>query len=233
MTAAAQDGLAVTERAVVAATVALEAACDELCRLDSAAGDGDHGLAMAAAARGIRGELSDHLPADLASLLAAAAHQLAAVGGSMGALSYVLVQALVETVAGRSGPLTVAEIAGLLAASEDAVSGFGGAQRGDKTIVDAIAAARAAAEECARLGMPVAETLLRAAAAAQEGTDATAAMVARIGRASRLGERSRGTVDPGARSFAIVLGALAGAYASEVDACYGESAGARSNGGQS
>jgi phosphoenolpyruvate---glycerone phosphotransferase subunit DhaL len=55
--------------------------------------------------------------------------------------------------------------------------------------------------------------VLRAAAdGARAGADSTADMIATIGRASRLGERSRGSVDAGARSFAIVLTAVADTY---------------------
>ncbi len=217
MTVSGTDGLSVAERAVVAAALALEAACDELCWLDSVAGDGNHGLTMATAAKSIRAAISDRPPADLAALLATSAEKLAAVGGAMGALSYVLVQAVGEAVAGRVGQFSALEIARLLAVAEDSVSAFGGAQRGDKTIVDAIAGARDAAEETSRLGRSVTETLLAAAEGARKGAESTAELVARIGRASRLGERSKGTVDAGARSFAIALGALADTYAGEAE----------------
>jgi dihydroxyacetone kinase len=103
----------------------------------------------------------------------------------------------------------------MLAAAEDAVTSFAGAKPGDKTVVDAIAAARTAAEEGVRLGESTSLTLSRAAAGAREGAAATATMIARLGRASRLGERSRGSVDPGAKSFAIALDALADSYAAE------------------
>jgi dihydroxyacetone kinase-like protein len=215
MTPVGSERLEVAERTVSAAAQALEAACDELCQLDSVAGDGDHGFAMAGAAKQIRSGMADRPPADLAGLVDLAANALAAVGGAMGALGYVLVEALRDSATDRTCPLAAKDIAQLLSVAENAVTSFGGAKAGDKTIVDAIAAARIAAEESARLGQSPSQTLSSAARGAREGAAATAEMVARIGRASRLGERSRGSVDPGAKSFAIALTALADAYAAE------------------
>ena len=215
MSSVSSERLDLAERATLAAAQALEAACDELCILDSAAGDGDHGFAMAEAARKIRSELAERPPADLAGLVDLAAGALAGVGGAMGALGYVLVQALLDGATASAASLSPEDIVRMLADAENAVTSFAGAKAGDKTVVDAIVAARVAAEDGVRLDESTSQTLSRAAAGAQEGAAATAAMIATLGRASRLGERSRGTVDPGARSFAIALGALADAYATE------------------
>jgi dihydroxyacetone kinase len=205
--------VALLVRAVLAACAALEAAQDELCRLDAVAGDGDEGFAMARAARGLRAELDTHSTLEVTQVLELAAGQLASVGGSMGALCYVLLDALAKARLGAAEPLTGSSIAGMLAIAEDAVCSFGGAHRGDKTIVDAIAGARDAAEQ---IDTTTALTsLIRCAAAADKAAAATAGMTAKIGRASRLGDRSRGTVDPGARTFALVLSALVTTYAAQ------------------
>jgi dihydroxyacetone kinase-like protein len=208
-----ETDLRLAQHAVLSAADALESASDELCRLDGAIGDGDHGLAMAMAAKGIRSAIEERSPVDLSGLVTVVANQFRAVGGAMGALSYVLVDAVGKAASTDGAPFSAAQLAHLLRAAEDAVTGFGGAKRGDKTIVDAIAPAREAAEECASLQRPAAKALLAAAAAAEEGAASTAQMIAHIGRASRLGERSMGAVDAGATSFAIVLRALARSYA--------------------
>jgi dihydroxyacetone kinase len=205
------------QRAVLSAADALESACDELCRLDSTAGDGDHGLAMAAAAKAIRAEFARQEPASLAELVAATAKQFSSVGGSMGALGFVLIEAVGRAASAEDSRFSAAQLARLLAVAEAAVAGFGGAKRGDKTIIDAIAPARDAAEECAQQKLAPTRALLVAAAAAQEGAMLTASMVAQVGRASRLGERGLGGVDPGAKSFAIALDALAHSYIEDVD----------------
>jgi len=129
----------------------------------------------------------------------------------MGAISYLIVSAIAASL-GDDDTLDAGRLAELLGAAEDAVTSFGGASRGDKSIVDAIGAARDAAAESARSGATVTAALLAAAAGARAGADATAGMEARVGRASRLGARSLGTVDAGAQSFAIVLGAFADTY---------------------
>ena len=212
-----EHALRVALSATLSAADALESASDELCQLDAVAGDGDHGLAMAAAARAIREELDHRTPADVGELAALVAKSFSAVGGSMGAISSVLVEAVGVEVTHLDAPLSAAQVARLLAAAEDAVAAFGGATRGDKTIVDAIAPAREAAESSAERQRPAAEALMAAAAAAEEGVASTAQMTARIGRASRLGDISLGAVDPGAASFAIALAALAHSYARDVD----------------
>jgi dihydroxyacetone kinase-like protein len=181
---------------ILAAADAVESARDELGRLDSAAGDGDHGVTMSLAARAVRLALDGSGEAAPADLLVKVAMALGSVGGASGPVYATAVFAVAGVVrAGGDSPLAFAE------AAEDAITQLGQARPGDKTIVDAL---HPAVEE-----LRVSGDLHRAAEAAREGAAATAQMVATIGRASRLGERSRGVADPGATSFAIILDALA------------------------
>jgi dihydroxyacetone kinase-like protein len=210
-----QSGLTTTTRVVIAVADALEGASEQLCELDAVAGDGDHGLAMAGASRNIRSKLTEEPPTDVSALLGLVGDEFALVGGAMGAIIYVLLQAVGQAAVETRGELSALDISRLLSVAQDAVSEFGGGQPGDKTVIDAIASAREAASDSARLGASAAETLLAAAEGARKGAEATAGMVARIGRASRLGELSRGKVDPGARSFAISMEAVATTYARE------------------
>ncbi len=214
MTTAREASLATVTRLVIAVVDALEDASGHLGELDAVAGDGDHGLTVAEAARGIRSKLSEESPKDVEALLDLAAAEFAQAGGAMGAVVFVLLDAVGHATAEIHGELTALDVSRLLGVAQDAVSELGGAQPGDKTIVDAISAAREAAVGRADLGASAGEALLSAAQGAREGADATAGMIARIGRASRLGEISRGTVDPGAESFAISMEALAAVYAS-------------------
>jgi dihydroxyacetone kinase len=197
-------------QAADAAAAALEEATEELCRLDSVAGDGDHGFAMATAAKAIRRRLQSEPPADLRTLFEIASTEFGAVGGSMGALLSVFYDTLTE-----SGPGSSSDADGVAQGQRracDALTEFGGAKPGDKTIVDAASAAATAATDRAAGGAEVPDVLRAAADGARAGADSTADMIATIGRASRLGERSRGSVDAGARSFAIVLTAVADTY---------------------
>ena len=89
----------------------------------------------------------------------------------------------------------------------------GRAERGDKTMYDALAPALRALADGVEAGEGVAAATARAAAAAADGRDATAPLQARKGRASYLGERSIGHVDPGAASATLLVEALAGVAA--------------------
>ena len=91
-----------------------------------------------------------------------------------------------------------------------AITGIGHAKPGDKTILDALGPAVDALRNAYASDAGLDEALIAAAAAARKGAESTAAMIANVGRASRLGERSRGLPDPGASSFALIMGALAG-----------------------
>ncbi len=167
-------------------------------RLDAAAGDGDFGSTLARGATALAAGPPD---GDAAERLRAAARTVtAAMGGSSGPL---LGAALLD--AGRAldgapaGPLDRAVVARSLRAAIDAVRAQGGAERGDKTVLDAL--------------LPLAEALEAGAgdlaAVTRAAAARTAEMRARRGRAAYAAERSRGAPDPGATAVAEVVEALA------------------------
>jgi dihydroxyacetone kinase-like protein len=138
---------------------------------------------------------------------------------------------LVKSVGGASGPLYgtfFLRMAGALAPGESAdavdfakalragVEGVvqrGRAEAGDKTMFDALAPALDALDATLASGGGLATALADATVAAEKGRDATESMVARKGRASYLGQRSVGHVDPGATSAAMLIAAVASAFA--------------------
>lgn len=182
---------------------------EHLTDLDRAVGDGDHGTNVD---RGFS-----------ASAELAEGEEFASIDTYLKKVGMTLV----STVGGASGPLYgtfFLRMAGPLSATVDAgtrelgqalragVEGIvarGKAERGDKTMYDAYAPALVAFDEAAAAGRTLAECLELAADAADQGRDATTDMVARKGRASYLGERSVGHIDPGASSAALVLRAAA------------------------
>lgn len=199
---------------ILAAADAVESARDELCRLDAGAGDGDHGVTMALAARGVRQQLAGSPDATGADLVTKVALATGSVGGAIGPIYASGLLAVAATLRNLQPGKTV-ELAHILAcaeAAESAVSALGGAKPGDKTILDAMnpAFSRLRADESAGAAVNVA--LSGAAVAARAGAESTASMTATLGRASRLGERSLGLADPGATSFALILDAMATAY---------------------
>jgi dihydroxyacetone kinase-like protein len=196
---------------VLAAADAVEASRDELCRLDAGAGDGDHGVTMALAARGVRQALAAAPDAPSPELVTKLAMAMGSVGGAIGPIYATGLLAIAGALRGmRPGePLTAAEALACAEAAEAAIAGIGHARPGDKTILDALNPAVAALRQASASGATVDDALDAAARAASEGASSTTVMIAAVGRASRLGERSRGSADPGATSFALIMGALA------------------------
>jgi phosphoenolpyruvate---glycerone phosphotransferase subunit DhaL len=201
----------------VAAAVATERV--ELTRLDRDIGDGDHGENLnrgfqAVLAKLDAAQVSDVAQADGATELApgavlrlVATTLISTVGGAAGPL-YGTAFLRAATSAGDAGVLDAAAVTAALAAAQDGVAARGHAEPGDKTMLDALGPAVAAAQQAAGPGS-VADVLSAAADAAAGGAKATVPLVARKGRASYLGERSAGHPDPGATSTAVILRALA------------------------
>ncbi len=135
---------------------------------------------------------------------------LNSVGGAMGPLFGVAFIRAGQAAAGWEiidGNL----VAAMLEAARDGVMARGKARSGDKTMVDALAPAAEAARQAADAGADGLAVLSAASDAATRGAVATREMLARMGRASRLGERSRGHQDAGATSVAVMLAAARGA----------------------
>jgi dihydroxyacetone kinase len=195
----------------LAAASALESARDDLCRLDAAAGDGDHGVTMALAARAVRKSLQDAPEASGADLVTRIALGAGSVGGASGPLYASALLGAAATLRKAAGkPVTVALIARCAEAAEVAVVNLGHAKPGDKTILDALGPAVRSLRETSKTD--IADALADAADAARVGAESTAQMKAAVGRARALGERSRGFADPGATSLALILDAVASAF---------------------
>jgi dihydroxyacetone kinase-like protein len=202
---------------ISAAAEAVEANRDELCRLDAGAGDGDHGLTMTLAARAVRQTLAASPDAAAPELVAKLALAMSSVGGAAGPIYAAGLLAVAETLRTSSAgqPLTVAQLLACAEAAESAISALGHAKPGDKTILDALHPAVRALEQAQSSKTDIRAALEAAAAAARAGAASSADLVATVGRASRLGERSRGLADPGASSLALIIEALVATYVRE------------------
>ncbi|MBW8790291.1 dihydroxyacetone kinase subunit L [Rhizobium leguminosarum] len=182
---------------------------DHLCELDGAIGDGDHGLAMdagcQAAAKAV-GELDAGI-APTAAFNAAAKAFLNAVGASSGPL-YATAFMRAGAAAKDKQTLSDDDFLRVFAAMAKGIQERGKAEPGEKTMVDAWRPAADAALEAWQSGKPLAQCLEAAERAARSGCDATSNMTAAKGRASRLGDRVIGHIDPGAASAAIIIAAM-------------------------
>lgn len=171
-------------------TAAVIAHADELTALDSAVGDADHGINMKRGAEAVRAELDIIADKPLAEALKAIGTKLVmTVGGASGPLYGTLAISLGKEIGDQPLPSALRRAA-------DAVAARGKSAIGQKTMLDVLYPA----VDALGAGKTVAElpALIDAAA------EATVPMLALRGRASFLGERSIGHMDPGARSAAII-----------------------------
>lgn len=185
---------------------------EELIELDRQIGDGDHGENMTRGFSAVVAKLDalDAPPEQVGDVLKLVATTLmSTVGGAAGPLYGTAYLRAAKATA--SAQLDSAGVVALLEAATEGIVARGKARPGEKTMVDAWSPAVAAAVETADAGAPPSEVLAAAARAAQAGAQATIPLVATKGRASYLGERSAGHLDPGARSTALILAAAAGA----------------------
>jgi phosphoenolpyruvate---glycerone phosphotransferase subunit DhaL len=180
-----------------------------LTELDAAVGDSDHGVNMARGFNAVREKLAGQARGEVGAIFKTIGMTLlSTVGGASGPL-YGTFFLDAAKAAGAAPRLDVSSVARCIRAGLEGVQRRGKAERGDKTMVDALLPAVEALDECERAGAPFAESTRRAALAAQMGAEGTAPLVARKGRASYLGERSAGHRDPGATSTWLLLRSLA------------------------
>jgi phosphoenolpyruvate---glycerone phosphotransferase subunit DhaL len=186
---------------------AVEAEADHLTQLDSAIGDGDHGVNMTRGFRAVVAALDGDGQPPGRQLIVAGKTLVSTVGGASGPLWGLALRR-----AGRAlGDAPEVDGDGLVQALDAALAAvveLGAAEPGDKTMVDALGPAVEALRYALAAGDELEAALEGAADAAEAGARATTPMQARKGRASYLGERSVGHQDPGATSTALIIRAL-------------------------
>lgn len=186
---------------------ALVKAEPQLTDLDSRAGDGDLGASMVRAAEAIRA-LPDAAWADPSRALAAVGDALRrAIGGSSGPFYAAALLRASRRLLGEPVPAPAAWAEAFTVAVQ-AIGELGGAKPGDRTMLDALHPATEAFSAAVATGKTPAEAWGVCVAAAAAGTDATARMLPRLGRASYLGERAIGLPDAGAAAVLVWLQAL-------------------------
>lgn len=179
-----------------------------LTELDSAIGDADHGSNMARGMTAVMEKIGAAPSTAIDELFKQVGMTLvSSVGGASGPLYGTFFLRFGTT----AGPVTELDGAALAAALRAGLGGIvarGKAELGDKTMFDAMSPAIDAFDSELASGAEVAASAVAAFAAAERGRDATKPLVARKGRASYLGDRSAGHLDPGATSTALLFQAL-------------------------
>jgi phosphoenolpyruvate---glycerone phosphotransferase subunit DhaL len=179
---------------------------DQLSDADRAIGDGDHGVGMARGFESVLEALEETPSVDMKGLFQKVGMALiTSMGGASGVIFGTWFTGGSKALVGR----TVLDRDAFQAFMEQGVKAVqerGKAKAGDKTMLDALIPAWVAAGE-ANQSLP--EVLGRAAEAAAQGVESTKHMVATVGRAKALGERSIGFADPGAISTHLILESMA------------------------
>ena len=191
-----------------AVALVLEQNKDYLTELDAAIGDADHGINMNRGFQKVISQLPSVADKDIGSILKTVSMTLiSSVGGASGPLYGTLFLRASTVLTGKQ-ELTEQDMVALLQAAVDGVVQRGKANLGDKTMLDVLSPAAEVFKHAIATGASTPEALQQAVSAAEEGMKNTIPLVAKKGRASYLGERSSGHLDPGATSTYLILKAL-------------------------
>jgi dihydroxyacetone kinase-like protein len=175
-----------------------------LSEIDGATGDGDHGINMTKGFRRTKEKLGEQQVTVPQGLDMLGQVLLAEIGGAMGPL-YGSFFIDMGQACGDSATIDKEVFSKMLKAAVAVMQDLGGAKVGDKTMMDALVPAAEEYDKAISEGASFSEALDRMTDAAEKGKEATRGMVAKLGRASRLGERSRGILDAGAASCTLIL----------------------------
>lgn len=183
---------------------------DYLTSLDQAMGDGDMGITMGRIGEALLAFVDATPIEDIGKYL----FQLGtatnkAAPSTMGTLTAGALMSAGKVVRERT-KLTPTDLAAMFQAADEGIQSRGKAKPGDKTIVDALHPACQAFGEAIAAGSDLQEAGKAAIAAAAAGRDSVTPLRSKVGRASWVGERTEGKVDPGCAMFVLALEAIAG-----------------------
>ncbi len=178
-----------------------------LGEVDGLIGDGDHGMNMNKGFTVFEDRFKDEDISFTEGLDELGMILLNEIGGSMGPIYGTIFMDMAE--AGEDlDEISAADFAAMLEAGLNGLYGIVDARVGDKTLVDTLSPAVDVMKKAGETGQDFKEALAEMKAAAEAGRDSTKDMVAKYGRSSRLGERSRGVLDAGATSCCLIIKAL-------------------------
>lgn len=181
---------------------------DYLSSVDGQIGDGDHGINMNKGFT-ISGEKINEGDYDFSEALNVLGDTLVnEIGGSMGPIYGTFFMEMSDASDGKE-EIDASVFGDMLSGAVEGMEAIVDARIGDKTMMDVLLPAQAAFEQAISDGKSFEEALDATIKAANDGRDSTKDMVAKFGRASRLGERSRGVMDAGATSCALIIEGLA------------------------
>ena len=196
---------------LVVATIARTCLANEqyFSDLDSVVGDGDFGYSLARGFEKLESQYPDLQRTDIGTFLRQVGVLLTSrIGGTSGPIwGTGFIRA--GTAVGGTVVLQGSDVVLMLRAAIAGIQERGGAELGDKTLLDCLVPMTDDIEQAITAGFSSDEVLDRAALTARAAADATADLVAKRGRAAYTGERSRGSVDAGAVAVAVIVEQLA------------------------
>ncbi|CAD6874146.1 dihydroxyacetone kinase subunit DhaL [Methylomonas fluvii] len=186
----------------------IDAHAEEVTELDQAIGDGDHVFNLQRGLQALREHASEIAPLDwVAAWQKIGMTVMAAVGGASGSLYATLFIALAKN--SKDKVIDLSGFSEIFQQAVEAVKQRGKADVGEKTMLDVLVPVALALRDEAAAGTGLGEILDRLCAVAAEGVEATREMLATKGRASFLGERSKGHIDAGAKTAQLMIAAIA------------------------
>lgn len=188
--------------------VAIQENKQYLSDIDGAIGDGDHGINMNKGFTLCREALDKEAGNLSYSLKTLGRILMMKIGGSMGPLYGKFFCAISKSLEDKA-EIGAADFNEALQAALADIRKISPAQVGDKTLMDVLIPSAETMASAVAEGKSFAEALDAMSAAAEAGRDSTIDMVAKIGRSSRLGERSRGVMDAGSASCCLILCTMA------------------------
>lgn len=194
---------------------ALEQAChalkmqsDYLTSLDQAMGDGDTGITLTKVADGVLAYLQANPISDIGKFLGAAGMAAnKAAPSTMGTLLATALMRAGKEVMGKT-EISGQDLVAMFKAADLGMQERGKAKPGDKTIIDALHPANEAFAAAMEQGASLGEAGAKALAAAEAGRDSVTPLRSKVGRASWVGERTEGQVDPGCEALVVMLKAV-------------------------
>ena len=195
--------------AIQRASNVLKTQSDYLNSLDQALGDGDTGITLNKVADALLTYVNEKtIDDDIGKFLMSAGMATnKAAPSTLGTLTATALMRAGKPVKGKP-ELSVEDLVLMFNAATEGIQERGKAKLGDKTIVDAISPANKAFAAAVEAGDTLGEAWAKTIAAAEAGRDSVTPLRSKIGRASWVGERTEGQVDPGCAALVIVLNAL-------------------------
>jgi dihydroxyacetone kinase-like protein len=183
----------------------IELKTDYLTSLDQAIGDGDHGISLRSGFRLVSDRIEELRGQDAGKILKTVGNLLiSTVGGAVGPLYGIAFIRAGSVVDGKT-EINMIDLVKMFESAEQGIVEIGKATVGEKTVLDAIHPAVLAIKKASEEKKSIVEALTMSVSAAKEGAESTIDMIAKRGRSSYLGDRSKGHQDVGATSSYLIL----------------------------